>query len=168
MADITISDALLVAAAITGPVLAVQAQKWIERVSEKKREKTQIFSTLMTTRATRLAPEHVQALNKIELAFDGGSPKDVAVVDAWRLYADNLNSKPGDDPSLVTAWLNRGDDLFVDLLAALSKALGYKFDKVHLRRGIYYPIGHFEIEATLRSIQSGLASPCFRARAPCQ
>jgi hypothetical protein len=86
MATFTISDGLLILATIAGPILAVQAQKWVERATEKRRQRLMIFTTLMNTRATRLAPDHVQALNMIDLVFNGKNAKDKAVIDAWRQY----------------------------------------------------------------------------------
>lgn len=156
--NITVSDWLLILATIAGPVLAVQAQKWVERARETTRQKHWIFQTLMTTRATRLSNEHVQALNMIEMVFTGKSARERAVIDAWRLYADHLNQGAVEEPAAQQAWFNRSDELFVDLLYAMAPVVRYSFDKVQLRRGIYYPKGHFEIETALRNIQAGMAS----------
>jgi hypothetical protein len=54
--------------------------------------------------------------------------------------------------AIVVAWNRRCDDLFVDLLFAISTALGFQFTKVELRRGIYYPRGHFELETAQKAI----------------
>jgi hypothetical protein len=139
MANITISDGLLILATVAGPILAVQAQKWIERVTEKRRQRLLIFSTLMTTRATRLATDHVQALNMIDLVFNDKKAKDKAVIDAWRQYVDLLNQSVAEEVSALTAWATKREDLFVDLLFALSQSLGFGFNKVELRRSTYYP-----------------------------
>jgi uncharacterized protein DUF6680 len=71
--------AIIAAATIAGPILAVQAQKWVERATERRRGQLQVFYWLMATRATRLSNEHVQALNRIELVFRGRSAKKKAV-----------------------------------------------------------------------------------------
>lgn len=158
MADITITDGFLIAATLAGPVLAVQVQKFIERATEKHRQKLYIFAALMNTRATRLANEHVQALNMIELVFSAAKAAEKAVIDAWRLYADKLNEGPSEETEgAIKAWTARCDDLFVELMYALSRALRYKFDRVQLKRGIYYPRGHGEAEIAQRAIQQGLA-----------
>ena len=68
----------IIFATFFGPIVAVQAQKWIENFREKKREKKYVFAMLMYTRGTRVSPEHVQALNRIELAFY----RDMAVMNA--------------------------------------------------------------------------------------
>jgi len=88
---ITIADALLILMTLIGPIAAVQAQKWIERTRELRNRKLWIFHTLMATRAVRASsPEHVQALNLIELFFDGKGAKDRAVTASWKLYRDHL------------------------------------------------------------------------------
>jgi hypothetical protein len=99
MFEFKLSEVAIVFATILGPVLAVQTQKFIERATERRRMRAWIFYTLMTTRATRLTPEHVQALNAIELQFGqsrrwfGVAKRDQAVVDAYRQYFDKLCEK---------------------------------------------------------------------------
>ncbi|ADP69835.1 hypothetical protein Rvan_0554 [Rhodomicrobium vannielii ATCC 17100] len=136
----TVTDILLVCVTLLSPLIAVQVQKWIERSTERNRSRQQLFKTLMATRATRLATEHIQALNMISLEF-GARPKVSNVIAKWRLYADHLNP-PAPDTS--QAWQAKADDLFLDLLESMSKSLGYDFDKVEIRRGIYYPNGQLK------------------------
>ena len=64
-------DWITVIAVIAGPILAVQAQKFVESFREKKQRRSAIFKTLMSTRAERLHREHVQALNMIDIEFYG-------------------------------------------------------------------------------------------------
>src|SRR5712691_10499658 len=87
------SIAAIVIATVMGPILAVQAQKYLERYRDQKRVKDSIFRVLMATRANRLASDHVQALNGIELAFYGGGNKEKKVREAWKAYLDHLNTK---------------------------------------------------------------------------
>jgi hypothetical protein len=137
MPGVTVSDTLLIAATIAGPILAVQAQKFIERAGEQRRLKLHIFYMLMSTRATRIANEHVQALNLIELEFNEGwfhkRGREKLVVDAWRLHLDSSETS------------------FIELMYAMAQALGYDFDRVHLRRGIYYSRGQGELELAQRA-----------------
>ena len=53
-----ITDIAIVFATLFGPILAVQAQKWLERNREIKQRRAWIFRTLMATRATTLSPVH--------------------------------------------------------------------------------------------------------------
>ena len=143
----TISDAVLILATLMGPILAVQAQKIIEKNSEGRRRKVQIFQTMMATRAIRLAPDHVAALNSIDLEFS--SKKDKKVIEAWRLYALQLEKAydPNNEAQTVE-WNSKVYDLFIDLLYVMSQSLKYDFSKDHLQRGIYYPTGHADREAS--------------------
>jgi hypothetical protein len=65
----TTSDWAIVSATLLGPILAVQAQKWLERWRDYRNRKMWVFQTLMATRAARLEAEHVRALNMIDLVF---------------------------------------------------------------------------------------------------
>ena len=58
---------------LISPVIAVQVQKFIERYTDKKTLKIDIFKQLMATRSqnARLSNEHVRALNMIDIAFYG-------------------------------------------------------------------------------------------------
>ena len=62
-----------IVAIILGPIVAL----WLQRISERRRDqrnrKLVIFKELMATRATRLSPRHVDALNAIEVEFSDGS-----------------------------------------------------------------------------------------------
>ena len=132
---------LLILVTFTGPIAAVQAQKWIERYREKRNQKMGVFYTLMTTRATRVAADHVRALNTIDLAFRG----DKAVIDRWRDYQDALSA------------INQTtDDKFIEMLYAMSNHLKFGFDKVMLRRVVYLPQSHVDAEAAQAELQRSL------------
>lgn len=137
-------------ATLAGPVLAVQAQKMVERLGEAKKQKEELFRTLMVTRGTRLAFEHVRALNSIDVIFSSKKKDEKRVIEAWRLYAQNLNqSTMGFSEAQNVAWQNRNDDLFLDLLEALAKAVGFEAERERLR-GAYLPVWHAEIELAQR------------------
>ena len=144
-------ETAIVLATVAGPILAVQAQKLVERTTERRNAKKRIFYTLMATRAARVAADHVQALNMIDLEFGKGRwgwwlAKDKEVIKRWRSYADHLGVQFADDPTALRSWVDRGDELFLDLLEAMAKALSYDFDRVQLKRGLYYPRAHSEAE----------------------
>ncbi|TAI64391.1 DUF6680 family protein, partial [Bradyrhizobium sp. Leo170] len=151
----------VVFATLVGPVLAVQTQKFIERAGDHRARRQRIFVALMANRATRLADDFVKALNLIDLEYlpSGWSRrKDKAVIDAWHALLDDLNHGPGADADKPTtiAWNARCDDRIVELLAAMSSALGYSFTREQLRRGIYHPQGVYEREQAQLAILDGL------------
>ncbi|WP_339150087.1 DUF6680 family protein [Pseudoalteromonas galatheae] len=138
-------DIVMITAVIAGPILAVQAQKYLESLKENRARKLKIFHTLMSTRATRVAPEHVAALNMIDIEFYGKkrfgkrsqSEGEKKITNAWKVYNDHLNTKKNDEQ--LDAWIDKGDDLFTALLYAISQHLGYEFDEVQLKRDCYRP-----------------------------
>ena len=62
-----------------GRIAAVQAKMWIQRETEKRNRKLEIFKTLMRTRGNPLSPEHVFALNTIILEFPGKTEPDTII-----------------------------------------------------------------------------------------
>jgi hypothetical protein len=85
--------------------------------------------------------EHVQALNMIDVLFNGKSGKDLAIRRTWLVYLDFLNQRPPSGEEPARAHNEKGVDLLVNLLAEIATSLRYDFDKVHLKRGGYYPQG---------------------------
>jgi hypothetical protein len=85
-----LSDVVLAACTVLGPLLAVQAQKLIERRRETKDRKLAIFRTLMATRASTLSLEHVQVLSSVPIEFYS----DKAVMDQWETYFAHLTTGP--------------------------------------------------------------------------
>ena len=157
-------DIIMTAAVVIGPILAVQIQKTLEQFREKKQNRLHIFRTLMSTRAQRLHRDHVQALNMIDIEFYGRkipfirtkfqTNKEQAVTHAWKIYNSHLG-KLNEYPD-KNIWNSKSDDLFTDLLYALSQAMKYDFDKVQLQRDCYRPIAHENLEMTQAKILIGL------------
>ncbi len=167
LAALKSSDWIIAISTLLGPILAVQAQKVLERATENRRYKLQIFNILMATRATRVAPDHVQALNRIDLTFSGRkffglidwqNSLEKEVINSWRNYHDKLNERVQDESNqaAVNAWIEKSDDLFIDLLQAIAKSLRFKFNRVQLKRGIYYPRAHSDGESRQEAIQQNL------------
>lgn len=145
-------DWLVVLATIAGPILAVQAQKWVEVLREGRRRKLWLFERLMASRAARLSAEHVQALNMIDLVFYGSyffgihrrSKTQQAVIDAWHEYLDQLSTKA--DAAAMSVWTARNEELFTNLLFAIAQDVRFKFDRVQLKKGVYSPQAHGDLE----------------------
>lgn len=146
----TISDSLMIIAVLLGPVLAVQVQKFIERRKEAQNRCLQLFRTLMATRGQPISPLHVEALNLIDIEFYSKKGKFSGILSAWRFYLDHLASYPQDNhPNYqmeFQSWASKNNDYLNDLLHEMSKTLGYAFDKVILKKGVYVPRGHSDLE----------------------
>jgi hypothetical protein len=143
------SDYVIAACTLLGPVLAVQAQKWLEGFREKRERRLTIFRTLMATRATNLSAAHVEALNAVPIDFY----KDKKVMDAWEEYFAHLTNVPAGNP----VWGQKRLDLFVKLLAAIGSRVGYDFNVAEMNR-IYFPTAHGEMEDEQNTIRKGLAT----------
>ena len=150
--DLTAREWVMVVATVAGPILAVQAQKWIERIRERRQRKQQLFQQLMATRAARLSADHVQALNMIDLVFYGShffgihrrSKTERAVIETWREYHDHLGTQYGDGGG--GAWNARLEELFTNLLFTIATDVRFRFDRVQLKKGVYSPQAHGELE----------------------
>jgi hypothetical protein len=157
----TIADWLIIAATLSGPVLAVQAQKWIERATENRKRRITIFEVLMANRATRLSDEYVRALNMIDLVFlprGLTAEADRRVINAWRSLLGELNDLPHDqtNQAALEAWGTRCLNRHIALLMAMSASLGFGFSEEELRRGVYYPKAHVDREVALLAIMQGM------------
>ncbi len=148
------TDVAIVGATLLGPVLAVQAQKFLERRREVKERRLAIFRTLMATRAAILSPAHVEALNAVPVEFYGSGAKLRQINDSWKLYLDHHD----DRLNYNEAWAQKRLDLFIDLLHLISQFLGYRFSKTQLLRDIYSPRAHGDLEAEQTIIRKGLAA----------
>jgi len=144
------SDWLSIIAILLSPIIALQVQRYIDFFRERKSRKMRIFETIMTTRAERLSQYHVQSLNMIDIDFYGirvlgfnwKTSKEKDVLNAWKTYLDHLNTHEELTGNILDNWVLRTDELFTDLLFEMSRAIGYDFDKVHLKRSIYTPRAH--------------------------
>jgi hypothetical protein len=53
-------------------------------------------------------------------------------------------------------WPVRRLDLFADLLKAMGANLEYNFDELHIKRAVYLPTAHGQMEDEQREIRAGL------------
>jgi len=147
---IKVTDLAIVFATLLGPVFAVQVQVYLDRTRGKRARREQIFHTLMRTRSSSVAPEHVHALNAVPIEFFG----ERQITDAYRDYIAHLNTNIQNNPE---AWGIRRVDLFMDLLHKISEELGYDFTVAQLKGEYYAPQAHFTLEVEQTAIRQGLA-----------
>lgn len=144
-----VKDWLIVAATLLSPLIAVQVSEYLGRRRQSREEQLRVFRTLMATRASTLDVAHVQALNSIDVIFNGRSAKQEAVRRQWKQYLDHLNDKnyPREH------WETRRKELLVELLDTMGKHLGFDFDKTHLKNQTYYPQGYGDLEAEQSTVR---------------
>lgn len=151
----TISDGLMIFVVLLAPFLAVFAQKRLDIWRDQRNRKLVVFKHLMATRGAILSSDHVQALNMIDLEFTGKTYEGIRRI--WKEYLDHLGALNSLDPEkkkeLMPIWTSKSDDLLASLLQEMGNCLGYDFDKVHLKRGIYSPQGHADTDLENRAIR---------------
>lgn len=165
-ADI-ILNLLTIIAIVAGPIIALQVQRRLDREREAKNRKSWVFKTLMSFRATALAPSFVQALNLIDVEFNGDNEKEKAVRAAWKVLLDHYSdlSKAKDPGSDML--VEKSIQLRANLLMAMGKCLDYDFDEVLVKKGSYYPTGLGNVEEEQDAIRRGvLAVLSGKARIP--
>lgn len=155
-------DWLTLLAVLLSPLLAVQVTAFIERRRQSRERRLNIFRTLMGTRATGLSPDHVQALNMIDIEFYWkgkwkiySDHKAEEVLRAWRIYLDHLSDKKS---FTEESWAEKRIDLFIELLHKMAVSLGYDFDKVHIKRTSYFPQSYGDMEDDQHIIRKGLVA----------
>jgi hypothetical protein len=134
---LTFVDILTLIALIAGPLLAVVITRWMDKRSDQKRRRREIFSTLMRTRRFKLSVDHVSALNLIQIEFY----RNKSVSSAYTSYISHLNLPLPETAPAQQVFVDQRDDLFVDLVHAIAHALRYDFDKRDLNKLAYGPIG---------------------------
>ena len=150
----TTSDWVMIITVLLAPLLAVQVQKRLEHHREDRERKLRIFKTLMATRAATVSSDHVQALNTIDLEFHGKKYKNVTL--SWKTYLDHLSNFPKEDEKVQPVWSDKMADLLAKLLQEMGKSLGYDFDEVHIKKGIYSPEAHSRVENENILLRRGL------------
>lgn len=152
-----IAEILTIIAIVLSPLIAVQVSAYLDRKRNNQFRRLYTFKTLMGTRASRLSPEHINALNMIDVEFYGKDEKSRKVVDAWKVYLDHLEDKSlleGSFPS----WSSKTNDLFIDLMAEMANCLDYEFDKVAIKKTAYSPEAHGQLENDLSNIRRGVSA----------
>jgi hypothetical protein len=145
--------ALIGTATLIGPILAVQAQKWLERHRVTKERRMQIFRILMATRAVNLSAGHVEALNAIPIEFYGPSNSKLkTITDDWQSYLDHLNSHQTN----ADLWAQKRVELLSTMLLGMSRYLGLALNRSEIEK-VYYPTGHNQIESDMTVIRRGIA-----------
>lgn len=146
----TIADALIIIATLSGPIIAVQVTRYLDDRKETRGRKLQVFKTLMSTRAYTLTAAHVEALNRIDLEFSADKGSEKKVIEVWKQYLDLLGNKS----MSIELWAEKRAELLVELLYVMGQSLGYDFDKTQIKNGTYAPIAHGRIEEENEAMRS--------------
>ena len=140
---------LTIAALIIGPVLALLTQRVLDWIREGENTKKKLYFTLMSTRFMVNTPEHVQALNSIDVVFD----KDENIRNLWRKCMAHLMTD-----ETTPGWQDTLDTLRVDLYQAIGNKLGYNYTTEYIKKGIYFPTRHLNTLSYQARLLEGLAA----------
>ena len=115
-----------------GPIAAVCITLWWQQRKEKRDAQIRLFLTLMAFRKSNpVSYEWAQSLNLIDVVFSN-SPK---VTERWRKYYDNLRDRSPDA-------LNERIPIYLELMSAMAKAVGFRnLEQTAIDR-FYYPEAH--------------------------
>jgi hypothetical protein len=152
----TISNWLMVTAVLLAPVIAIQVSEYLQRNRASRHRKQWVFSTLMATRAASISPDHVRALNSIDLEFTGKGEKERAVIEAWKAYLAHLNNGELLRKAPDT-WGEKRADLFADMMHKMAQQLDQDFQKTRIRETSYWPEGLGQAEDEWNQIRRRLA-----------
>ena len=112
-----LKDILNLAALVLIPIAAVVIGQRLQIHSEKRKDKMQIFKTLMTSRIYGWTPDSVHALNVIDIVF----ADDKNVRDAWKDLNDKYRVSNPDQQHI-----KKIENAQYKLLEAIANSLGYK------------------------------------------
>lgn len=139
-------DLINLIAIVAGPILAVVVDRVRQGRADTHGRRLAIFRSLMRTRQLRLDPEHVGALNLVDLEFYGR----MNVINAYSAYMDHLGSPLPTTDDGHERFFDQRDDLLVKLLYEMGKDLGLQYDKHDLKKLAYGPIGWAKEQETQR------------------
>jgi hypothetical protein len=136
---------------VWGPIKAVEITRKNDEERERKRRQFELFHSLMKTRSIRLSPEHVMALNLVQVEFYGHQ-----VIDgAYRAYMTLLARRaPSPNDPGIQKFLQEQEDALYDLLHAIGKDLGYAYDRRDLQRLAYGPDGWVQDDVQQRTVRN--------------
>jgi hypothetical protein len=154
------TDLLTLLAILIGPIAAVIVTRWLDNRRDRRDRRMDVFRTLMRTRRMPTDPEHVGALNLVEIEF----ANDTNVLKWWRELMAHLGRAhprldaetiyPDDTVQMVfrknrSFNLRLGDERErsrAKLLHAIANSLGHHAQQLDIFEGGYSPQGWAEIE----------------------
>jgi hypothetical protein len=144
----TVLGVAIVVATFAGPIGAVIVTRWIDKRRAERDRQLDVFRSLMRTRKAALQPDHVNALNLVEIEFHSVEP----VISAYRDLMRHINSGGVADEK----WLNAHRSHLTKLLSAMATTLGYTIEQLDVFEGGYYPSGWGQVEEQQLAMRLGL------------
>jgi hypothetical protein len=139
-------------AVLLGPILAVLVTRFIDQRRLKQTRRMDVFRILMRTRKMRLNPDHVGALNLVEIEFYG----EKAVIQSWKAYWAHLRlPAPVNQTQAQQQQFYRDQEaLLTKLLHAIATTLNFNIQQMEILEGGYIPQGWVDDDQGLRMIRA--------------
>ena len=168
MDSLTASEWIMIVAVFTGPGAAVFIARELEKLGQKHSRRLSLFRSLMATRRTPTSPEHVTALNTIEVEFY----REKEVIISFKKHMDLMPEQPRIESERVDFSNmseeevrkrnnyyelrigNLRQDSLASLLHSISKSIGMPMDKHDVFRGGYHPEAFANMEMEQRAIRN--------------
>lgn len=115
----TCTEVLNLIAIIVIPIAAVIIGQSLQDRAEKRKDKMEIFKTLIYARIFGWTPDSVKAMNLIEIVFS----EDQNVCDCWKIYYEEMSIQSSDQTHLEKMREDQNK-----LIQAMGRTLGYKND----------------------------------------
>lgn len=130
-----------VSAILASPLITLWVQRRLEQGKALRERRENIFRALWLNRRRQFYVARVDALNMIDVEFYG----ERTVQDAWEdLRAHYFRQEhPGLNNEQIFA---EREEKFATLLFEMSRLLGYKFGRTHVRDNVYRPQLHDNLD----------------------
>jgi hypothetical protein len=139
-----------IVAVLVGPIAAVWVTRHIDESRLKQTRRMDVFRTLMRTRRMRLNPDHVGALNLVEIEFYGENP----VIESWKGYWTHFRQSLPVDPNQQQQFLRDQEGLLTKLLHAIAKTLQFNIEQLEIFEGGYVPQGWIDDDQSVRIMRA--------------
>jgi hypothetical protein len=160
--NIGLLDALTLVAIVVGPIAAVLITRMLDNRNAAYARRYQVFRDLVRTRSAKISPEHVNALNLVEIEFN----QFPEVKTSWDRYMEALSMKIGGGDEAFNQYVVRRDQLFIKLVQNIANVLGMKHvDITDVMTTNYYPQGWQNDEEEQRRLRA-LLIPVFSGSHP--
>ena len=141
--------------------LGIQLEGWLTIVAVR----LEVFRTLMETRAATVSARHVQALNQIDVDFYGAWPRvNDKVRESWKELRNHLSDAAAKERNF-DGWAERTNELRVTMLHTMSSAVGFELQRDDIKRNVYSPVAHGDLERDQELIRKGVAEVLTNRRA---
>lgn len=134
-----------------GPIRALEVSRKNQEEDGKRARQFGVLHSLMKTRKVLLSPDHVSALNLVQLEFYGNE----RVQNYYKKYMEFMNGAwpKTDDEANFKRFIDARENALYDLIHEIGLVLDYKMDRQELKSLGYGPQGWETDENQARALR---------------